>query len=219
MLTIEDPIEYRLKGVVQGQVNPAINFTFGSALRSFLRQDPDVIMVGEIRDIETAQVAVQAALTGHMILSTLHTNTAAGAVTRLLDMGVEPFLLGSVLTAVLAQRLVRRLCTQCRVRHEVAGDAPGMLASIMAAQRVTTLYRAVGCTACDGSGYVGRVAILEFLRIDEPIERLILRRADVHEIVAAAEAVGMRSLAIDGVAKAAAGLTTLAEIMRVASGD
>ena len=219
LLTIEDPIEYRLPGVVQTQVNPAIGFTFGSALRSFLRQDPDVMMVGEIRDTETAQIAVQAALTGHMILSTLHTNTAAGAVARLLDMGVEPFLLGSVLTGVLAQRLVRRLCPACRESHEVGADAPASLASILAAQGITRVYRAVGCGVCGGSGYAGRVAVLEFLRVDDSVARLVLHRADTPAIVAAAEAGGMRSLAADGVAKTAAGLTTLEEVLRVASGD
>jgi general secretion pathway protein E len=218
LLTIEDPIEYRLPGVVQTQVNPAIGFTFGAALRSFLRQDPDVMMVGEIRDAETAQIAVQAALTGHMILSTLHTNTAAGAVARLLDMGVEPFLLGSVLSGVLAQRLVRRLCPACREPQELT-DAPASLAPLLAMQGVARVYRARGCAACGGSGYAGRVALLEFLRVDAEVARLVLHRADTPALVAAAEAGGMRSLAADGVAKAAAGLTTLEEVLRVASGD
>jgi general secretion pathway protein E len=219
LLTVEDPIEYRLPGIIQTQVNPAIGFTFGSALRSFLRQDPDVMMVGEIRDGETAQIAVQAALTGHMILSTLHTNTAAGAVSRLLDMGVEPFLLGSVLVGVLAQRLVRRLCPECRAPYDVSQDAPEALAPILARQGVTRLYHAAGCAACGDSGYAGRIAILEFLRVDEPVARLVLHRADTPEIAAAAAAGGMRSLVEDGVAKAAQGLTTLEEVLRVAGGD
>ncbi|HEX7853239.1 MAG TPA: ATPase, T2SS/T4P/T4SS family [Sphingobium sp.] len=218
LLTVEDPIEYRLPGVIQTQVNPAIGFTFSTALRSFLRQDPDVMMVGEIRDTETAQIAVQAALTGHMILSTLHTNTAAGAVSRLLDMGVEPFLLGSVLTGVLAQRLVRRLCPHCRAAYDPV-DVPDMLRVLLAEQRAARLFQAVGCDRCKGSGYAGRVAVLEFLRIDEQLSRLILRRADTPEILKAGEAAGMRSLFADGVAKAAAGLTTLEEVLRVASGD
>lgn len=218
LLTVEDPIEYRLPGVIQTQVNPAIGFTFGTALRSFLRQDPDVMMVGEIRDTETAQIAVQAALTGHMILSTLHTNTAAGAVSRLLDMGVEPFLLGSVLTGVLAQRLVRRLCTACRVQYDPAGDVPEILRPLIEGQKIERLYRAVGCAHCSG-GYAGRVAILEFLRVDQEVSRLILRRADISDLVVAGEAGGMRSLAADGVAKAGAGLTTIEEVLRVASGD
>ena len=219
LLTVEDPIEYRLPGVVQTQVNPAIGFTFGSALRSFLRQDPDVMMVGEIRDTETAQIAVQAALTGHMILSTLHTNTAAGAVSRLLDIGVEPFLLGSVLTGVLAQRLVRRLCPECRQPFDPAEAGPEALRPLLALQGVDRLYHAMGCARCGGSGYSGRIALLEFLRVDGAVERLILKRADTREILVAAEQGGMRSLAADGVAKAAAGLTTIEEVLRVASGE
>lgn len=218
LLTVEDPIEYRLPGIVQTQVNPAIGFTFGTALRSFLRQDPDVMMVGEIRDTETAQIAVQAALTGHMILSTLHTNTAAGAVSRLLDMGVEPFLLGSVLTGVLAQRLVRRLCPQCRAPYD-PGEAPATLQPALAAQRVARLYRPVGCAACGDSGYAGRLALLEFLTVDPRVARLILHRADTPDIAAAAEAGGMRSLLFDGVAKAAQGWTSIEEVLRVASGE
>lgn len=218
LLTVEDPIEYRLPGVIQTQVNPAINFTFSTALRSFLRQDPDVMMVGEIRDPETAQIAVQAALTGHMILSTLHTNTAAGAISRLLDMGVEPFLLGSVLTGVLAQRLVRRLCTHCRHPYE-PHDLPPGLQDLFETRRIRHLYEAHGCAQCGGTGYTGRVAVLEFLRVDDQISRLILRRADTPDIVAAGEAAGMRSLFADGVSKAAAGLTTLEEVLRVSSGE
>ncbi|PKP94155.1 MAG: type II secretion system protein GspE [Alphaproteobacteria bacterium HGW-Alphaproteobacteria-16] len=219
LLTVEDPIEYRLPGVTQAQVNPAIGFTFSTALRSFLRQDPDVMMVGEIRDTETAQIAVQAALTGHMILSTLHTNTAAGAVSRLLDMEVEPFLLGSVLTGILAQRLVRRLCTECRLSYDAADEVPDILRPLLDAAGARQLFHAVGCERCGGSGYAGRVAILEFLRVDKAVSRLILHRADTPDIQAAGEAGGMRSLLADGVAKAAAGLTTVEEVLRVASGD
>jgi len=215
LLTIEDPIEYRLPGVIQAQVNPGIGFTFAAALRSFLRQDPDVMMVGEIRDHETAQIAVQAALTGHMILSTLHTNTAAGAVTRLLYMEMEPFLLSSVLTAVLAQRLVRRLCTACRAPY--APD-PALLAPFGGVPELAHFHRAVGCGACNGSGYRGRVALIELLAVDDQIAKLILRRADTREIAQAAEAGGMRSLLADGIGKAAAGLTTVEEVLRVASG-
>ncbi|HYZ47575.1 MAG TPA: ATPase, T2SS/T4P/T4SS family, partial [Sphingomonas sp.] len=181
LLTVEDPIEYRLPGVVQAQVNPAIGFTFGAALRSFLRQDPDVIMVGEIRDGETAEIAVQAALTGHMILSTLHTNTAAGAVTRLLDMGMEPFLLSSVLTGVVAQRLVRRLCEQCREPRPPQPEiAPLFEANGVPAPPV--LYTAQGCRRCNGAGYMGRVAVFELLTVDDSVARLILGRADTRTI-------------------------------------
>lgn len=229
LLTVEDPIEYRLPGVVQTQVNPAIDFTFGAALRSFLRQDPDVMMVGEIRDTETAQIAVQAALTGHMLLSTLHTNSASGAVTRLLDMDVEPFLLSSVLSGVLAQRLVRRLCVECREPYDapsellhdlgLAGKGKGKNKDKDKARDRDApgrFFHARGCDACGGQGYAGRVGLFEFLSVDDAIARLILRRADTREIAAAAMAAGMRTLWQDGLAKAAAGLTTLEEAARVA---
>ena len=219
LTTIEDPIEYRLPGVVQSQINPAIGYTFSSALRSFLRQDPDVMMVGEIRDTETAQIAVQAALTGHMILSTLHTNTAAGAVTRLLDMGVEPFLLSSVLTGVLAQRLVRRLCPHCREPYAVD---PALLERLGIAEHPAdpgTFYRPVGCPSCKGSGYAGRMAVFEFIRIDRDLAGLILHRADTRTIAEAASRAGSGTLRADGIAKARLGLTALEEVLRVASED
>jgi len=217
ILTVEDPIEYRLPGVVQTQVNPQIGFTFGSALRSFLRLDPDVMMVGEIRDTETAQIAVQAALTGHLILSTLHTNSAAGAVARLIDMEVEPFLLGSVLNAVLAQRLVRRLCTACR---EPYSASPELLADIgLKKKKPVTFYRAVGCQSCNDTGYAGRIALLEFLVVNDVIARLILRRADAAELAQAAADADMRTLLQDGLAKARDGLTTVEEVLRVAVGE
>ncbi len=216
LLTIEDPIEYRLAGVNQTQVAPAIGLTFAAALRSFLRQDPDIMMVGEVRDLETAQVAVQAALTGHMILSTLHTNSAAAAVTRLLDMGVEPFLITSTLNAILAQRLVRRLCHSCREpveveRYELGGElGVGSLGPGRA-----TVWRPRGCETCNGSGYHGRIALLELLTVDEAISRLILDRGEAQEIEAAAIAAGMRTMLRDGLAKITAGLTTVEEVLRV----
>ncbi len=217
VLTIEDPIEYRLPGVIQTQVNPQIGLTFDVALRSFLRLDPDVIMVGEIRDGETAQTAVQAALTGHTILSTLHTNSAAGAVTRLVDMGVEPFLLSSVLNGVLAQRLVRRLCQNCREPYQ----PPRELAERIGLGEVEplTVYRAPGCGACSGTGHAGRIALLEFLRVDDSIAKLILRGADTREIATAAVADGMRTLFHDGVAKARAGTIAIEDALRVVSGE
>lgn len=218
LLTVEDPIEYRLPGVIQSQVNPAIDYTFSAALRSFLRQDPDVIMVGEIRDAETAQIAVQAALTGHLILSTLHTNTAAGAVSRLVDMGVEPFLLSSVLRGVLAQRLVRRLCASCKLPY----DARAALAGIAGDARIPAeagYCRPVGCEECGHTGYSGRVAVLEFLVIDDTVGRLILSGSDTRSITDAARAAGMSSLFDDGIAKAARGLTTIEEVLRAAQAD
>jgi len=219
LMTIEDPIEYRLPGVVQSQINPAIGYSFSSALRSFLRQDPDVMMVGEIRDTETAQIAVQAALTGHMILSTLHTNTAAGAVTRLLDMGVEPFLLSSVLTGVLAQRLVRRLCPHCREPYAADPALLDRLGIAAAPHERHTFYHPVGCPQCKGSGYAGRMAVFEFIRIDRELGALILARADTRAIAEAAARAGSGSLRADGIAKARAGLTALEEVLRVASED
>lgn len=218
ILTIEDPIEYRLAGVNQTQVNPAIGLDFAAALRSFLRQDPDVIMVGEIRDLETAQVAVQAALTGHALLSTLHTNSAAAAVTRLLDMGVEPFLITSTLTSVLAQRLVRRLCPHCRVPYTAS---PEMLRSIGVDQAFAgrTFHHAGGCPECGGAGYRGRLSILELLPIDETTARQVLDRAEAREIQRAAVQAGMRTMTLDGLLKAAAGLTTVEEVLRVTRED
>ncbi|MDT0508411.1 ATPase, T2SS/T4P/T4SS family [Novosphingobium sp. MMS21-SN21R] len=218
LLTVEDPIEYRLPGVIQSQVNPAIDYTFSAALRSFLRQDPDVIMVGEIRDPETALIAVQAALTGHLILSTLHTNTAAGAVSRLVDMGVEPFLLSSVLRGVLAQRLVRRLCGRCKLPY----DASAALAEIAHGARIpdaSSYCRPVGCDVCGGTGYAGRVAVLEFLPVDDVVGRLILSGSDTRTISDAARAGGMTSLFEDGLAKAAQGLTTIEEVLRAAQAE
>jgi general secretion pathway protein E len=217
LLTVEDPIEYRLPGVIQTQVNPQIGFTFGTALRSFLRLDPDIMMVGEIRDTETAQIAVQAALTGHMILSTLHTNSAAGAVTRLIDMDVEPFLLSSVLSGILAQRLVRKLCPSCREPYSASEE---LLADLnLSPDEPVTLFRAKGCSACDGSGYSGRTTLLEFLTIDDNISKLILKRADTREIADAAVAANMRTLRGDGLAKAKAGVIAIEEAVRVTVGD
>ncbi len=212
ILTIEDPIEYRLAGINQTQVSSQIGLTFAAALRSFLRQDPDVMMVGEIRDLETAQVAVQAALTGHTILSTLHTNSAAAAVTRLLDMGVEPFLITSTLNAVLAQRLVRRLCQACREPFTPTREMLDALDTDHPMGAIERLYRPVGCPACGHTGYKGRISVLELLIVDETTERLVLARAEARDIQAAA---GLRTMLEDGLEKAQAGLTTLDEVLRV----
>jgi general secretion pathway protein E len=207
ILTIEDPIEYRLPGTNQTQVNTQIGLEFASALRSFLRQDPDIMMVGEIRDLPTAQVAVQAALTGHAILSTLHTNTAAGAVTRLIDMGVEPFLITSTLNAVLAQRLVRKLCAVCRTETSVGAVTNGL--------KVARSYHSVGCPACNHTGFRGRIALLELLIMDEQIAKRVMDRAEERTIHQAALASGMRTMLSDGIIKVENGLTTLEEILRV----
>jgi general secretion pathway protein E len=213
ILTAEDPIEYTLERVNQAQVKPQIGHDFAQALRSFLRQDPDIIMVGEIRDVETARIAIQAALTGHLLLSTLHTNSAAGAVTRLLDMGIEDYLLSSTLTLVVGQRLVRRLCPTCRVPY----PAPEELLRRFGIESATgaTLYKPCGCAGCGGSGYAGRQAITEVLEINEAIQRLILAKADTGAIERCAVAGGMRTMNQDGIAKALGGLTTVEEVLRV----
>lgn len=198
VLTVEDPIEYDLDGVGQTQVNPRIDMTFAKALRSILRQDPDVIMIGEIRDLETAQIAVQSSLTGHLVLATLHTNDSASAVTRLIDMGVEPFLLSSSLLGVLAQRLVRKLCTQCRETDPVTGA-----------------WRAVGCLACNRTGFQGRTGVHELLQVDDTIRGLIHQGAPESEIREAALRGGMTSMRDDGERWVTAGVTSPDEVIRV----
>lgn len=205
IMTVEDPVEYQLPGVGQTQVNARIDMTFAKALRAILRQDPDVIMIGEIRDLETAQIAVQASLTGHLVLATLHTNDAVSAVTRLIDMGVEPFLLASSLLGVMAQRLVRRLCPQCKT--------PNPLPLEHAPTHVH--YRPVGCAACSGTGYRGRNGIYELLEVDDTLRRLIHDQAAEHVMREHAQTVGMRSLRDDGLRWVSAGETALEEILRV----
>ncbi|TWB32041.1 GspE/PulE family protein [Nitrospirillum bahiense] len=217
ILTVEDPVEYLLDGINQTQVKPGIGLTFAHALRSFLRQDPDVILVGEMRDGETTKVAVQAALTGHLVLSTLHTNDAAGAVPRLMDMGVDPYLLASTLNGVLAQRLVRTLCPHCRQPHALSAEAA---AALGLPARLTTVYRAVGCPACNGTGYRGRCAIAEWLPINDQVRALIRQGASSAEIEAAAVATGgMVPLYQDGLQRVLDGVTTPEEILRVTKAD
>lgn len=215
ILTVEDPIEYRLPGVVQMQVNPAINLSFATALRSFLRQDPDVMMVGEVRDLETAQIAVQAALTGHTILSTLHTNTATAAIARLIDMQVESFLLSSTLNAVLAQRLVRRLCAVCREPYTPSAAQLGALGIDDAA--AGPFYQPKGCDSCRFTGYDKRIALIELLVVDDAVAELILKQADTREMARLALARGaLSTLLTDGITKLLAGETTFQEVLRVA---
>jgi general secretion pathway protein E len=220
VITVEDPIEYQLPGINQIQVRPQVGLTFASLLRAILRQDPDVIMVGEIRDLETAQIAVQAALTGHLVLSTVHTNSAAATITRLRDMGLEDYLTTAVLRGVLAQRLVRRLCGECR--KEVAA-APELVARFgldrRTKQRPITLWHAVGCPHCRGTGYLGRQAITEFLVPDSAIEQLIFSRADQNEIERAAVAAGMTTMFEAGLDAALAGTTTIEEVTRAIRAD
>ncbi|HTK93559.1 MAG TPA: type II secretion system ATPase GspE [Verrucomicrobiae bacterium] len=213
IITVEDPVEYQLKRVNQIPVKPKIGLSFAAGLRHIVRQDPDVIMVGEIRDLETAEIAIQAALTGHLVFSTLHTNDASSAVTRLQDMGCEPYLFSSVLNGVLAQRLVRRICPVCRVPK--AADAAELASLGVASTGAEELFHGKGCDECRGTGYRGRIGIYELLRVTESIRSLIVRKAPAAEIRREAIAQGMVTLREDGWARACAGLTTLAEILRV----
>ncbi len=220
VITVEDPVEYRLAGVNQVQINARAGLTFATALRSILRSDPDVVMVGEIRDVETAKISIEAALTGHFVLSTLHTNDAPSTITRLGEMGVEPFLTGAAVSAVLAQRLARKLCTHCceayqpteaeiselRVKPELLGALDG-----------TVFYRKKACPRCNHTGYKGRVGIFQFLRMSEEIASLAVQHASRDEIGRAASANGMRSLWDDGLEKVASGLTSIEELARVLS--
>ena len=216
LFTVEDPVEYQLEGINQIQVKPQIGLNFANALRSIVRQDPDVIMIGEIRDLETAQIAVQSALTGHLVLSTLHTNDAGSSVTRLLDMGVEDYLLTSTVNGVLAQRLVRTLCIQCRRPYEALPEIVEELKLRDYVQdKNVVLYEPVGCPQCAGTGFRGRTAILEFLAMTDPIRRLVLKRADAGEIQAAAIEARMRTMFQDGVDKALSGITAIEEVLRV----
>ena len=212
IITIEDPIEYQLKGIGQIQVNPKIDLTFASGLRSILRQDPDIIMVGEIRDVETAEIAMQACLTGHLVLSTLHTNDSATAVTRLIDMGIEPFMVASTLSAVLAQRLVRVICPHCKEEFRPEREYAGITLP-------PVLYRGQGCDRCFGLGSLGRVGIYELLLIDPQLCSMIIKQAPAGVIKEYALSKGMRTLREDGLAKAAAGITTLEEVLRVTQED
>ncbi len=222
ILTVEDPVEYQLKGIGQMAINPKIGLTFAQGLRSFLRQDPDVIMVGEIRDKETAEIAIQASLTGHLVFSTVHTNDSAGAVTRLVDMGVEPFLVASSLTAILAQRLVRRVCPDCRqayVPTEEELREIGTNSAAMARAGIQQVYRATGCAACGKNGYRGRTGIYEFLLVDDDIRQLVLKNVDSSTIKKKAVEKGMYTLLDDGARKVFAGETTIAEVLSVTQED
>jgi type IV pilus assembly protein PilB len=222
ILTIEDPVEYQIPGVNQVQVNPTIGLTFASALRSFLRQDPNIIMVGEIRDTETAELAVQAALTGHQVFSTVHTNSAAGTAPRLLDMGVEPFLLSSALNAIVGQRVVRKICNFCRITYnpppEIVGNIKSTLNKLIPNKidENFKLYKGKGCQKCANTGYLGRVGIFEVLVVGQDIAKLILESATIQEIEKAAGVDGMITMKQDGYLKAIEGVTSLEEVLRVA---
>jgi type IV pilus assembly protein PilB len=216
VITVEDPVEYRMLGINQVQTNVRAGLTFASALRSILRCDPDIVLIGEIRDHETAQIAVEAALTGHLVLSTLHTNSAPAAVTRLVEMGIEPFLVGSAVDAVLAQRLCRELCDRCKEAYE---PEPQDLLDIgypwQEGDPRRTLYRPGSCTACGGTGYRGRLALHEVMTVTEEIERLAVARSSTEEIAREAREQGMETLRADGWLKVGRGLTSIEEVLRV----
>jgi type IV pilus assembly protein PilB len=216
VITVEDPVEYRLAGINQVQVNNKAGLTFAGALRSILRSDPDVVLIGEVRDHETAQIAVEAALTGHLVLTTLHTNDSPSAITRLTEMGIEPFLVGSALDCVLAQRLARKLCDQCKEPYTPTPD------SLVEArfpwvdgEPLPTLHRAAGCTACSKTGYRGRLALHEVMPVSEEIERMAVERASAAAIAKVAREQGMETLRDDGMSKVVSGVTSLEEVLRV----
>ena len=214
LLTAEDPVEYEIEGVMQVPVNPLVGLTFASALRSFLRQDPDVIMVGEIRDLETAQISIQASLTGHLVLSTLHTNDSAGAVTRLVDMGVEPFLIAASLEAVLAQRLVRRVCAQCKTSYAPPAELLGQLGITRDNVGNRQFFYGKGCPVCSQSGYKGRLGIYEWLRLSEAVRDLVTQRAPTLQIRQKAIEQGMRTLRDDGLRAIFDGNTSIEEVVK-----
>ena len=217
IISVEDPVEYELSGINQVQINEKVGLTFPFILRSILRQDPNVIMIGEIRDMETAEIALQASLTGHLVLSTLHTNDAPAAVTRLIDMGVEPFLLASSLEAVLAQRLVRKICKKCKEPYKPDENLIKSLNSAAKVKRDMKLYHGKGCSDCMQSGMSGRTGIFELLRITDSLRELIAARPTSEQIIKAAppEHISMRH---DGIAKVLDGLTTAEEVLRITQG-
>ena len=215
IITVEDPVEYQLPGINQLTVRHDIGLVFANSLRSILRQDPDIIMIGEIRDFETVDIAIKAALTGHLVLSTLHTTTASGSIVRLINMGVEPFLITSSILLVGAQRLVRKICPDCREPYELDRD----LTEKLKLKGKIKASRGAGCKTCQNTGYKGRVGLMEALPLTAPIRNLILERAQEHTIMEAARKEGMKTLRENGLEKVLAGITTLEEILRVTVGD
>jgi general secretion pathway protein E len=215
IITIEDPIEYQIEGIGQIQVNPKIDLTFAAGLRSIVRQDPDVILVGEIRDKETAEIAIQSSLTGHLVFSTLHTNDAASAVTRLIDMEIEPFLISSSMIAIIAQRLIRVLCPKCRESYTPDAESLANIGIDKSLLANGQIFRKKGCHACMHTGYRGRTAIFEIMVMDENLKRLILKTSDSNHIHEEAIKRGMTTLMQDGARKIMEGVTTLEEVLRV----
>ena len=218
ILTIEDPVEYDMPGIVQMQVHPDIGFTFARALRSMLRHDPDIMLVGEIRDLETAETAIRTALTGHLVFSTLHTNDAASAITRLLDMGIEPYLAASSIEAILAQRLVRTICLDCKEPYEPDDETATAIRSLTRSDELPRVYHGRGCSKCRFTGYQGRTAIAELLVLSETVREMTISRTHSNEIDAQARREGMTSLFLGGVEKAHRGITTYEEVLRATTG-
>ncbi|MEE8317361.1 MAG: type II secretion system ATPase GspE, partial [Candidatus Omnitrophota bacterium] len=214
IITAEDPVEYDIEGIIQVAINPKIELTFSRTLRHMLRQDPDILMVGEIRDSETAEIAIQSALTGHLVFSTLHTNDAPGAVTRLADMGVEPYLVSSTLRAVIAQRLIRMICPKCKKPHNPQEQELSDIGISDEDAKAIKFYKGEGCSECNSSGYKGRTGIYELFIIDDTLKELVARRASSSEIRKAAQASGMKTLREDGVSKIYEGITTVEEVLR-----
>jgi general secretion pathway protein E len=220
IVTVEDPVEYQMAGINQIQVKPQIQLTFASALRSIVRQDPDIIMVGEIRDVETVRIAMQSALTGHMVLSTVHTNDAPSTISRLLDMGAEDYLLTSTVNGILAQRLVRTLCPKCRESHVALPEViEQMNLRRYVPEGEITLWRPVGCAECAGTGYWGRICIIEMLTMSDHIRSLIMRHSTAGDLRAAAIMEGMETMFENGLRKSLAGITTIEEVLRVTRED
>lgn len=217
IITVEDPVEYQMAGIGQVQVREKIGLTFAAALRSILRQDPDIVMIGETRDQETAQIAVQAALTGHLVLTTLHTNSAAASITRLIDMGIEPFLIASTVNSVVAQRLVRRLCKFCKEKYQPTEESLAQIGLSKSKVGAATIYRAKGCDECMGTGYRGRLAIFEIMQMTPAIKQLTLERAETSAMQEQACKDGMTLLVQDGAQKVLEGLTTIEEVLSVAT--
>jgi len=215
IMTVEDPVEFRVLGINQVAVNARIGLTFANVLRSLVRQDPDIIMVGEIRDSETADIAIRSALTGHLVLSSLHTNDAPSTITRLVDMGVEPFLVASALLGIVAQRLVRRLCEHCRMRKTLPAGSPQLIALGLDAKKEYEFYFPKGCERCNGEGYKGRLGIFEVLPITEELRELISKRATLGELRRHAEIMGVETFRQDGLRKAEQGATTISEVLRM----
>jgi general secretion pathway protein E/type IV pilus assembly protein PilB len=219
IITVEDPVEYQLTGINQVPVRDEVGMTFASALRAMLRQAPNIVMVGEIRDLETAEIAINASLTGHLVFSTLHTNDAPGAVTRLIDIGVKPFLVSTSLRAVMAQRLVRKICPHCRRPCQPEPKELHALGITPAQAAGATFARGDGCAACNGTGYRGRMGIFEILVVNEEIQRMIYEHAGTAALREKARALGMRTMREDGIRKAIAGLTTIEEVASITVGD